>query len=158
MSPSERATAAHDRRVRASLVAKIALPLALVALIPSLVGIKIVGDQNDKIAKQASDSAVLSKQNRRLLVQNHDLLVQVQRLAREGKVAHDSLCTYQSDLERRAQVTRDFIANPPKRILGILVTPEVIASARSDLKARESVIASLGDLNCPPKTNPSPET
>lgn len=35
----------RDGHVRASLVAKFALPLAIVALIPSLIGLKLYGDQ-----------------------------------------------------------------------------------------------------------------
>lgn len=52
---------AHDRRVRAVVVARIALPLALVALIPSLVGLWLLDGQNDKIAAQASANTANAK-------------------------------------------------------------------------------------------------
>lgn len=69
-------------------------------------------------------------------------------LAADGKEAHDALCVFKADLARRAAESLDFIDHPPKTIIGIPVTPEVIAQAQAQLANQQSTLASLSELDC----------
>lgn len=112
-------------------------------------------DAQDKLKAQVDHTAAvqtaLSKAQRQLKVAQRQLKLQIavnRQLAKDGKEAHDSLCVYKGDLEARAAESQRFLDNPPKTIIGIPVTPEVIARVKSDLAGRQRAIDSLKDLDC----------
>lgn len=75
-------------------------------------------------------------------------IVQNRHLARDGREAHDALCVFKADLEQRADDSQAFIDHPPATIIGIPVTPELIAGAQSQVNNQRATLASLKGLDC----------
>lgn len=87
---------------------------------------------------------------------NKDNIAEVKKLAAKGAAANRVQCAYKLDLTQRLADSRKFLKHPPKRVLGIPVTPEVIASVKSQIANQQSVLDSYAGLPCPkPKPEPA---
>lgn len=97
-----------------------------------------------------------TKQNQQNIAALTDQAARLKALAVEGVKAKTALCAYRSDLGRRIDESKAFLRHPPKEILGIKVTPAVIASVKSTLTNQQATYASYTGLVCARAEAPKP--
>lgn len=74
---------------------------------------------------------------------NEDRIADNRKLALEGQEAHDALCTFRTDLQRRITLGRQFLATHPEGIPGISA-----ADLARSIAGQESTLKALKISNC----------
>lgn len=93
----------------------------------------------------------LGLENRRLARSNRQLGLKAAALAKQGDEAHDALCVFKADLAARTAASLAFLADPPREIFGIKVTPALIAQAQTSATNQQATLDSLSGLDCATK-------
>ena len=72
-------------------------------------------------------------------------------LAQDGLEAHDALCVFKADLERRYQNGKEFFVRHPTGFAGM--SPTTLANS---LRNQQATLESLDRLDCVPPPDPMP--
>ncbi len=74
---------------------------------------------------------------------DHDQILEIRRLAVQGLEAHDAICVFRGDLERRVKAGRQYLREHPEGFAGI--DP---ATIRNSLDNQQRTVDSLAAIRC----------